>query len=293
MSDTEDAPIMSDTEDALEAHISVINIAQNAACQELKSRLTRSNFEHMVETHFPRIFGWRISGINMPSDDPEDDRGINQYAVTISINDDGCARGIMGELVRQIYPHVIMDRDQIDGYNGYTFHLVTKEAAERSKDEHGIRTVESFLEYALRNDIPIEDEFSTVRNARETFTIDVPAYSAWRAAQGRKVSGDEYCRLAHYLFRRSNALASACYEIWRADYYGSLWCNLHGRLLSLSLLLAQVRLTPYELLWVLDYISPMSFHYYKDGVPYDPNHRRKLRLFENVAQSYSRIKSGK
>ena len=55
--------------------------------------------------------------------------------------------------------------------------------------------------------------------------------------------------------------------------------------------LAPMRLTPYELLWILDYLPPMNFRYYTDGAPYDPNHRRKLRLFESVSASYAKLKS--
>jgi hypothetical protein len=70
-----------------------------------------------------------------------------------------------------------------------------------------------------------------------------------------------------------------------------MWINLHPRLTEWCLALAPLRLTSYIVLWILDWIPPMTFRWY-DGEhrPHDRNHLLKLRLIEGVMKSYSAIR---
>jgi hypothetical protein len=305
---------MADSE--LESLTLAAEVAREEAAQALGARLTPGNFEELLTAYVPRLYGWGIGRIALPDgiDDFDDDEIESQYMVRVEVTGSEDAPRVIESLVRRIYPYVhhLDSADDEDSYEGRCvsceFLIITKEA-DRAKEldppivEHTIRTFRGFLAYALRNNVmlsgPLVQRLSLKEgSARELFEICEESYATWVANQKRRrkpLSSDEFTCRVSYLWRLPN-IRVACanhYVAWESDYYRSLWCNLHGRLLSLGLALAPMLLAPYELLWILDYISPMSFRYYRDGAPYDQNHRRKLRLFENVAQSYSRIKSGK
>jgi hypothetical protein len=69
------------------------------------------------------------------------------------------------------------------------------------------------------------------------------------------------------------------------------WKWVHQRVLNLAVALAPLRLPVYVALWIVDWIAPMSWRFRVGGRPdHDPQHLKKLRLLEGVAQSYERLR---
>jgi hypothetical protein len=253
------------------------------AFRELKYEVTLDNFEDMVEHYIPEIFGGRIT-VEMPADPFDDARVDMQYTIRISVDDDASA-DLMDQLVRQIHPYVQVHSRHIEGQRYSVFHVVTEE------DDHYpfidglfIRTEKDFLKYALSNNILLGD-----RHARNVFPVNEFAFEA---SHSHTCANEYHCR-AEYLWAQGNIgyIGEFYHALWKIDYCRSLWCNLHGRLLTLSITLAPLGLKPYEMLWILDFMPPVSFRHYEDGEPCDPDHLRKLRLFENVSASYAKLKS--
>jgi hypothetical protein len=266
--------------------------ARERCYQSLGAALTRKNFADVLHKHCVRISsGWEelsvdYLGVVHPG---VDWRNLTRsHDITVYFGDASSShRTIIEQYMAQLWPHalILYRRHEIE------VKLVSKSKFQDAKnikvsdiEEDGINAGLQYLAYIL---------YHNIRGAR-WFWLDL---RRWAPNDDFGDTHRERCdRIAGAMYRDDEDgdlgkdMDSALTN-WSADYRASMWCNLHYRLLELCLALAPLRLTPYELLWILDYVPPMSFLCYREGIPYDPNHTLKLRLFESVAASYWKIKA--
>jgi hypothetical protein len=136
-------------------------------------------------------------------------------------------------------------------------------------EEDAVRNFRDYIDYVILNGIDVERQMwpKSLEEAPDMVTFD------------------------EMLEDRDRREMKYYYDDWTGKYYRSLWSNTHPYLLTMCLILAPLKISPYELLWIVDMLPNMGFCYYRDGHPYDPNHARKLRLFEGVARSYQDLKA--
>jgi hypothetical protein len=61
------------------------------------------------------------------------------------------------------------------------------------------------------------------------------------------------------------------------------WKNVHKLVLDACIALQPLWLSPYVVLWILDWLPPMHHRFdYRDDPDFDPHHVRKIRLIESV-----------
>jgi hypothetical protein len=262
---------------------------QTECHRNLMAHLTRRNFFDMLREHYHKIAPDRsLLRISYTGFDWHEDDIRN--ACVISFDADLRDVPVILDYVRTLWPHALIYQDSA---TNALVALVSKSRCLAAtleqlslRDEDNVGNGLQLLEFVLYHG------------------IDLPYIREWLAYQlccrGIVISGDDpatrraQSKQAAAAIRTHDARAmmDGIWSIWMSQYRASMWCNLHDRLLELGLALAPLCLTPYELLWILDCLQPMDFHCYRDGVPYDPNHTLKLRLFESVAESYRKIKMG-
>jgi hypothetical protein len=253
--------------------------------QVLKSRLTKRNFNRSMDLFTKHIrpdldathFGidWRASP--------------NRCAHIIDIcaaNRNPCLSELE-ELVRIVYPYVTLTQsDEL----GLAFVLVsktkslasTRNAPPSALEEDNVDDNIKYLAYSLKHDI---------NHMRRTMLSSHEQFDPITCSPLIPMTDPAWHSVAEQVYYRNPLYGMhGEYHRWSIQFRSSMWCNLHDHLLELCLTLASLRLTPYELLWILDLTPPMNFRCYREGVPYDPNHTLKLRLFESVAGSYRKIK---
>jgi hypothetical protein len=85
-----------------------------------------------------------------------------------------------------------------------------------------------------------------------------------------------------------------CIDIIIRTTTDKTWSAAQGirrAVLNFGITLLPLQLPVYELLWVLDWLSPMSIRYVWRGDPaYDPHHVKKVRLIEGLTRSYQALK---
>ena len=68
------------------------------------------------------------------------------------------------------------------------------------------------------------------------------------------------------------------------------WRAVNPRLSACVIALLPMCLSPYELLWVLDWLPPMNRRYNCGDSAHDPHHGKKVALIEGLVRSYRAIK---
>jgi hypothetical protein len=289
----------------LKARVSTL---QADAYKEFESLLTRKNFAEMMNNTFWRLepltgsvkvtftgFDW--ADVHSTSEAYLSSRDsallVRPDTIRVEMKNDATVIALVNEYVSKVWRgifvgsiHLIGDRIRC------SYELLSKAKWQTAVhgvasvvEEDVIETAERYLAYLLYHDIGrarIE-----CRSCIKILKISEPDPVA--EPDVRRQGWD---RMAHIRYPEDRFGITRQFNHWRDQYRISMWCNLHDRLLELHLALAPLRLTPYELLWILDYVSPMDFRCYREGVPYDPNHTLKLRLFESVAASYQKLKMG-
>jgi hypothetical protein len=253
--------------------------------QVLSAALTRRNFVDVLREYYPfAVHGSELrvyhTGFDWKETDP-----VNLHRIDIHTSRTNSI--VISEYVRRLWPHAVSPLMAF----GCSFDLVSKTkflaqsyaVVDGTREEDRVETGVQFLEYLLYHNVPADAYIlqSRYEKAREQCPPTDLAPAARRA---------HWENIATTMFMTNKSDMRYAVDRWNSQYRGSMWCNLHDRLLELYLALAPLRLSPYELLWILDYIRPMNFRCYREGVPYDPNHTLKLRLFESVAESYRQIK---
>jgi hypothetical protein len=290
------------TDDPFESKLNRLAVARDAVsrlelglCQMLASRLTKRNFGEMMHRNLKRILpafkGVDVEhrGFNWEELDP--DQHTHVICVCMKQGEFNLLEPII-KFVTAVWPHAVLSAGNADGWY---FNLVskTKQIATLSNEqsvieEDNINISVQYFAYLLKHNIG---------HARQLWLA--PQREIWQSwldpatwSPLDEMTGANWLYIASRAHRNDVAFEiNRQYSRWSAHYRASMWCNLHDRLLELCFALAPLRLSPYELLWILDWLPPMSFRCYRDGVPYDPNHTLKLRLFESIAESYRKIKS--
>jgi hypothetical protein len=258
--------------------------AQEACYEKLGALLTRKNFTDMIRAHYGRIQSGRkrIMIHDRGFDWHQTDR-CNQHS--INIHCDSSDMKIITRYVKRLWPYVIV-RELPSSVVVYEFvsrakwRCATTESS--AIEEDNIDTETQYIAYIL---------YHCVDNAREGLSAFIQPLTPephFASAEFRRQRWGAVAKLVYLSDARYDM--DMLFSRWSADYRASMWCNLHDRLIELCIALAPLKLAPYELLWILDYIRPMNFRCYREGVPYDPNHTLKLRLFESVAVSYQKIR---
>jgi hypothetical protein len=238
--------------DEMRAVADTISQMRTAAIEQLKTILTKRNFATLVNEFIPKIIGTRA--IFVETFDNWCPRFTLCNIVDVSHNmDDKCFER---DLVRTVYPYTIIESFRTDRWQIRHYHYIVS----RAKFDSHVHGIMSDVEEDNIHDVTLHRNYC-------------------RRHSVRIYDGEELIENPESSFFR-----------WSAYHRRAMWCNLHGHLLDICLALAPLGLSSYELLWILDYLPPMDFKWYKDGRPYDANHLRKLRLYESTMRSYKLIR---
>ena len=296
----------------LQESIAALRNGKRQSYELLGKLLTKRNFVELVSKFVPMITG--ESEILRIRVEDGSDWGWRSPANCAMIVCQGTRLMIenIRLLVERVYPHVIvLDRGQDDDYWVWRAELVSKRR-HRSQSrgvrspvfEDNIHDVIDYYNYGIHHGL--QDVWMHCRaRGFEPHTTTAVWWQPFIRDGGKHdlpwFEGDRRQLTQHLKQESPHAVAiCAAYFIWRIDYRLSLWCNQYSRVASLAILFAPFvasgALTPYTLLWILDYALSghtafIGFAYYDEAHrPYDLNHLRKLRLIEGVAASYEKIK---
>jgi hypothetical protein len=291
---------------SLQTKINKLRDLRQECVEDLQARLTRENFGRELTAHLPDILGLDVEVA---------DSGCNGTLRTKGPSENAC--GYIENMIRKSFylvggKHLDVDEDSAEGidwiisdtkhfkYNDWW--IVSKayakydQFANKAPDriEDSVRSQKSYVAYCLLHGLDIgcaslEKDLRAYHASTSSIGIEL---SAWTA---RVLEFDDRrfynCGKTRYDAHECYLHRARLYHRWRWQQLWSMWCNLHLRMLTLCVTLAPLRLTPYVVLWILDWIPPMNFkHYDEQHRPYDINHLAKLRLIEGVAQSYAKLR---
>lgn len=293
----------SDPDQDIDESLEKIHAQRVETIRVIGSKLTKKNIVQYMHLYYPRYrqaCGNHTSGsfIFIVQDDRYCyDRRYQAESFTITI---GCYSDEVKDLLiltKRVWPH-ILEREwksspaavtsydtTSSGFRTRIFEIVSKEMATGISliEEDYIHDTEVYLTYIQKHDIHREDWWVSLDlTERQRFTQLIKD-GLWEALTHR---------LIQFL---SPPMLEIEYRNWWTQHRLAMWVNQRVRLINIALALLPLKLPTYVQLWILDWIPPFDFRWYKkDGdisILYDLNHVNKLRLIESIGQSYENMVS--
>jgi hypothetical protein len=268
-------------------------IAQNEFIGDLRSSLTPGNVAAMLEQYYPKIYFAEVRVKVRHVASWREIVGEKDFTIWVKCPASHLERVL--DLLRIVYPRLVPrnDRDLIDSGSQEYYQIVsaTKYASVAGRrspvEEDNINDYNEYAVYILHHNVALMSThvFGDDRTF-DSFRRSCPYES--REAIKRWLDG---CISRNHGWMPEASTLQDDYDQWADHFRCAMWCNLHPRMLTLCITLAPLRLTPYVILWILDWIPPMNFkHYDSRHRPYDINHLSKLRLIEGVTRSYAKLR---